>query len=266
MRDLEIDFLDICGRPRPVEFNATAISTTDGARLLCLCHDITNRVQTRRELEDARDGLERPRRTPHRRTRPRQRADPLPRPPAGIRRRPRPPRPRRGRPGRTHARGRCHRLQRAGTGVQRRRRARRPRPRRARAARRPRLERGQGRPARRHDRPRLPERLRPGQPRAGGLRGPRAGAAFPAHARVGKHRHRQRHDRGPSAATRSPSGSSARIAASGGGSRPTTSTFCRASPTSSPPPSSANARRKPSASPSRPPRRPTTRRSSSSRA
>ena len=50
------------------------------------------RVQTRRELENARHELERRVRTPHGRTRPRQRAHPVPRAPAGSRRRPGPPR------------------------------------------------------------------------------------------------------------------------------------------------------------------------------
>ena len=59
LRDLEIDYLDLQDRVRPVEINATAIDTAGGTRLLCLCHDITNRVQARRELEDARLGLER---------------------------------------------------------------------------------------------------------------------------------------------------------------------------------------------------------------
>ena len=59
LRDLEIDYLDVHGRVRPVEINATAVATEDGTRLLCLCHDITHRVQVRRELEDARAGLER---------------------------------------------------------------------------------------------------------------------------------------------------------------------------------------------------------------
>ncbi len=59
LRDLEIDFLDVQGRVRPVEINATAVAAGDGTRLLCLCHDITNRVLARRELEDARLGLER---------------------------------------------------------------------------------------------------------------------------------------------------------------------------------------------------------------
>ena len=59
VRDLEIDYLDAQGCVRPVEINATAIVTEDGTRLLCLCHDITNRVHARRELEDARLGLER---------------------------------------------------------------------------------------------------------------------------------------------------------------------------------------------------------------
>ncbi len=59
LRDLEINFFDVQGRVRPVEINATAVIAGDGTRLLCLCHDITNRVQVRRELEDARLGLER---------------------------------------------------------------------------------------------------------------------------------------------------------------------------------------------------------------
>ena len=47
------------GRARPVEVNATAIFTDEGTRLLCLCHDITHRVQTRRELVEAHHELER---------------------------------------------------------------------------------------------------------------------------------------------------------------------------------------------------------------
>ncbi len=59
LRDLEINFITAHGPARPVEINATAVTTVDGLRLLCLCHDITQRVQTRRELEDARRELER---------------------------------------------------------------------------------------------------------------------------------------------------------------------------------------------------------------
>ena len=54
LRALDIDFLDANGgRSRPVELNATALSTADGTRLLCLCHDLT-----RREREQSRLALD----------------------------------------------------------------------------------------------------------------------------------------------------------------------------------------------------------------
>ncbi|MBN1496902.1 MAG: PAS domain S-box protein [Spirochaetes bacterium] len=43
IRDFEIDFVHQNGTTVPVEFNATAIETTEGKRILAICRDITNR-------------------------------------------------------------------------------------------------------------------------------------------------------------------------------------------------------------------------------
>ena len=58
LRDLEIDFSHPLGHTVPVEINTTAVRTDEGVRLLTLCHDITGRLQTRRELQNARRELE----------------------------------------------------------------------------------------------------------------------------------------------------------------------------------------------------------------
>ncbi len=58
LRDLEIDFLGPKEHTTPVEINTTAVPTDEGVRLLTLCHDITARLQTRRELQNARRELE----------------------------------------------------------------------------------------------------------------------------------------------------------------------------------------------------------------
>ena len=58
LRDLEIDFLHPRGQAVPVEINTTAVPTDEGTRLLTLCHDITGRLQTRRELQNASRELE----------------------------------------------------------------------------------------------------------------------------------------------------------------------------------------------------------------
>ena len=58
LRDLEIDFLHPRGHVLPVEINTTAVPTGEGNRLLTLCHDITGRLQTRRELQNASRELE----------------------------------------------------------------------------------------------------------------------------------------------------------------------------------------------------------------
>ena len=58
LRDLEIDFLHPRGHVVPVEVNTTAVQTDEGVRLLTLCHDISGRLQTRRELQNASRELE----------------------------------------------------------------------------------------------------------------------------------------------------------------------------------------------------------------
>ena len=58
LRDLEVDFLHPRGHFVPVEVNTTAVPTNEGTRLLTLCHDITGRLQTRRELQNASRELE----------------------------------------------------------------------------------------------------------------------------------------------------------------------------------------------------------------
>ena len=58
LRDLEIDFLHPRGHTVPVEINMTLVPTDEGVRLLTLCHDITGRLQTRRELQNASRELE----------------------------------------------------------------------------------------------------------------------------------------------------------------------------------------------------------------
>ena len=59
LREFETEFIDASGHHRPVEINATMLSTADGPHLLCLCHDIAHRVLARRELEESRHELER---------------------------------------------------------------------------------------------------------------------------------------------------------------------------------------------------------------
>ena len=58
LRDLEVDFLHPRGHVAPVEINTTAVPTDEGVRLLTLCHDITGRRETRRELQNASRELE----------------------------------------------------------------------------------------------------------------------------------------------------------------------------------------------------------------
>ena len=58
LRNSEVEFLQPGGGTIPVEINATLVRTDEGAHLLSLCHDITGRVQTRRELQNARLELE----------------------------------------------------------------------------------------------------------------------------------------------------------------------------------------------------------------
>ena len=58
LRNLEVTFVDACGQTQPVEINATAVDGDDGPRLLCLCHDITHRLETRLELEQGHHVLE----------------------------------------------------------------------------------------------------------------------------------------------------------------------------------------------------------------
>ncbi len=52
LRELETDFINPHGQTTPVEINTTAVPTEEGVRLLTLCHDISRRLQTRRELQN----------------------------------------------------------------------------------------------------------------------------------------------------------------------------------------------------------------------
>ena len=58
MRNLEVEFLQAGGGTVPVEINATVVPTDEGSHLLSLCHDITGRLDTRRELQNASLQLE----------------------------------------------------------------------------------------------------------------------------------------------------------------------------------------------------------------
>ena len=58
LRNLEIEFVHADGQTVPVEINATMVHTDDGSHLLSLCHDITGRLHTRRELQNASLELE----------------------------------------------------------------------------------------------------------------------------------------------------------------------------------------------------------------
>ncbi len=58
LRNLEVDFLHGDGGTVPVEINATLVHTDEGVHLLSLCHDITGRLNTRRELQNASLQLE----------------------------------------------------------------------------------------------------------------------------------------------------------------------------------------------------------------
>ena len=58
LRNLEIEFVHADGKTVPVELNTTLVHTDEGSRLLTLCHDITGRLHTRRELQNASLQLE----------------------------------------------------------------------------------------------------------------------------------------------------------------------------------------------------------------
>ncbi len=58
LRNLEVDFCQPHGGSVPVEVNATLVHTDEGTHLLSLCHDITGRLITRRELQNASLELE----------------------------------------------------------------------------------------------------------------------------------------------------------------------------------------------------------------
>ena len=58
LRNLEVEFQHVGGSTVPVEINATVVHTDDGSHLLTLCHDITGRLNTRRELQNASLELE----------------------------------------------------------------------------------------------------------------------------------------------------------------------------------------------------------------
>ncbi len=58
MRNLELEFCHASGGSVPVEINATLVHTDDEVHLLSLCHDITGRLNTRRELQNASLELE----------------------------------------------------------------------------------------------------------------------------------------------------------------------------------------------------------------
>ncbi len=58
LRNLEVEFCHSNGGSVPVEINATLVHTDDEVHLLSLCHDITGRLNTRRELQNASLELE----------------------------------------------------------------------------------------------------------------------------------------------------------------------------------------------------------------
>ncbi len=58
LRNLEVEFCHASGGSVPVEINATLVHTDDEVHLLSLCHDITGRLNTRRELQNASLELE----------------------------------------------------------------------------------------------------------------------------------------------------------------------------------------------------------------
>ena len=58
LRNLEVEFCHASGGSVPVEINATLVHTDDEVHLLSLCHDITGRLNTRRELQNASLQLE----------------------------------------------------------------------------------------------------------------------------------------------------------------------------------------------------------------
>ena len=58
IRNLEVEFCHASGGSVPVEINATLVHTDDEVHLLSLCHDITGRLNTRRELQNASQQLE----------------------------------------------------------------------------------------------------------------------------------------------------------------------------------------------------------------
>ncbi len=179
----------------PVEINATARAHRRRVRLLCLCHDITDRVNTRRELQNARLELER---------RVERRTAQLARANEQIQSRARQQESVADLGRRALAGADLDELMReavetvcAVLGVDCSAVVEHADPEsdqlvlRALTA----WPDATRRPGRRHHRPRLPDRLRAGQPRAGGLRGLAHGDAASASRHGLRQRRRQRHDR-----------------------------------------------------------------------